>query len=452
MSVLLKKIGEGTFIITFQKIGNAVLSIFISYLIIQYLDQYNYGLLVLITSIIAFASTFLDFGIGLVITSDIARYIGQESFGYVKRLIKDYFIVELVIGLFLASLIVLLSFVINRYIVIRYLILIAAGILFLSALKNVFFTVLNGFSYFKSFAIIQLLELFFKLILITMFIGVLNRGLIWVMIITLISSLIATGVSGIIFLKIIFQLKEYQIYEKNLFFEIIKEHGKWQVFYEFLKSVTENLRFWVINFFVGVNGVAIFNVALQIIAHLTKIISALESVLLPVLSEELARDKEIAKKIIDRSVKYSLWLVLLIMITGYFAVPYLLVLFFNNKYVDSIPVFRLMLLLLPAVALGVVFRPFFFHFREQKKLFIIGLKLGLIAVPLYVTLTYFIGIFGYAIPIVEYLGIYLRYRLLIEKDVYFKFNWAGIIRWDKADSQLLKKVINRTYINRLKSS
>ena len=196
---------------------------------------------------------------------------------------------------------------------------------------------------------------------------------------------------------------------------------------------------------------AIYNVAIQIISHLTKFTGSLEAVLLPVLSEELARSKELAKKIIDRSIKYSLWLVSAIMLISSFVIPYFLVLFFGDKYLSSIPVFQVMLFALPTSALGVVFRPIFFYFKEQKSLFFIGLKINLHTIPISVLLTYFLGVFGYAIPIPEYYGLYLRYQYLKKKYNYLQFDWKGIVMFDDYDKQLLSKIF-RLITNKFKKN
>lgn len=442
MANLVKKIGVGTFFLTLQKISNTVFAVLINYFVIKYLGVNDYGFFVLAMSVVGLMVNFLDGGLGVVIAADMANYRGSGLLGKVKKIIQEHFCWEIILGILLSGIVLVSYFFDDKLVQIKNLLFLGAGIVFLTSFKNVFSTALYAFSRFKRQAFIPFLEVTIKFILVIILFVVLNkRSVEWLMLIQLCSVLIGTLVAGVNFLVIWKELKGIKSEGEKLIFNIIKQHGKWQIFYNFLKNVSENLRYWIITFFVGLGGLAIYNVAAQIIAHLQKIISSLETVLIPVLSEEMSRNSSTSQKIIDRSVKYSTWLTFFIIFCGLTLVPALLIILFKDKYLASIPVLFVMLIGLPTSAAGVIFRPIFFHFKEQKQLFFIGLKINLVAIPIYIFLTYLTGVFGYAFPFTEYYGFHLRYQLLKRMGNY-KLNLKEIFKIDAEDKILIKKIFS----------
>jgi len=443
MASLTRKIGEGTIFLTVQRFLTTLLSIGTSLIIIGSLGQFQYGLLVLTLSVVTFFSSFLDFGLGLVVSSDIASYRGQNAYGKIRKLIKDFFFMEVLIGaLLFSSVFVTFYFFSDNTSTINKLAIIASFLLLLIAFKNIFLTVINAFTYFKWLAFIQLAEIISKFILVIVVVFVFKKGLLWIISLYVFASFIAVLIAAYKYFKVVRSLKKYEISKEYLLFDLIKKHGKWQGVHQMLKNGSENLKYWVLTFFVGLDGVAIYNVGVQIVSHLQKLNTTLESVLIPILSEELSRGRELAKKVIDRSIKYSLWLSLITIVAGWLVVPPLLYLLFGEKYLLSIPVFLLYSLSLPAAAIGVVLRPIYFHLKKQKQLFFIGLWLNIIATPIYIILTFFFGTLGYAFPIADYLGIIMRYRTLIKKDHFYKVNWKLFFIWDSYDKELFIKIKN----------
>lgn len=441
MASLTRRIAEGTFFLTGEKFITNTLGLVNSLLIIKALGQYQYGLFVLGLSVVAMTSSFLDLGLGLVISSDLAVYRGKNELGKVKKLIKDFFTAEIIIGITLVIFIFVLSlFVVSGY-TIRYLIYIALGILFLNALRNVFLTTIYGFTRLKTMAVIQPIEMIIKLFLIIVILFFLGKGLLWALAIQFLASLVVTIISGIVFINIVLSLRQTKSATENLLFNIIKTHGKWQMLSSPVKSVFENIRFWVIKYLLDVNAVAIFRVAEQMVNYLLKVIGALEAVLLPILAERIATGRELVQRIMFRSMKYSIWLSLILGLVGFFAVPYLLVLFFEEKYVASILLFQIMLLRLPGSGFGVAFRPIFFSLRRQKSLLKFHIISNLVAYPISILLIILYSFNGFALPIGSYTSIYLRYRELVRSDEGFRVDFKRFFIFDNYDKELLRKVL-----------
>ena len=56
--------------------------------------------------------------------------------------------------------------------------------------------------------------------------------------------------------------------------KLFKEHGKFQIGLRFFQNLLDPLRVWVIRYFIGAEGVAVFQVGLRFFGYLTQLIFA----------------------------------------------------------------------------------------------------------------------------------------------------------------------------------
>jgi len=441
-----KKVASGTLIFFTRKVWIYLFSGAATLYIIRALGVYHYGILTLALSVVGILAPFLDFDIGSVISVDIASELGKNQLSRVKKLIKEYVRLEIIIGLiFSLSLIIFNGLISQKYgQEIGDLVKIISALLFLQALKNIFSTTFYGFSNFRYFTLIDAIESLVKFIFV---IGLYYFGqfsVVKVAVIILVSSLTSVIITLPLFIKSLKPLKNIRYDSDNMLKEILFKHGKFHVINQPIKSSLESLRLWFIKLFVGVEGVALFQVANKLFGYISILFSSFEGVLLPVLAEEISKNISLAKEIVKRSVKYFTFIGILVMIFSFLFIGDLLRLFFYNKYDASLPIFYWLTLVLPAVGFSVIIRPMFFAFKGQKyllKSYVISTLL--FGYPLGIFLTYKFGVVGFAIPIGNYVAIILRYYYIrkIDKEFYIKFK--DFFRFDKYDKILVNKVLRR---------
>ena len=446
MASTTRKVAEGTMIFFTRKIWISLFSGISTLIVIGSLGVYQYGLLTLAFAVIGMLTPFLDFDIGSILSSDIAFEIGKKHFGKVKRMIRDYAILEIIIGfIFFLGL-----FIFNNYINQKYnfeissLVKIIAIIIIFRAVNNIFYTVFYGFSDFRNYSLIDGLESLIRIILVFIFYFTKHLNLINVALIFLISSLIQIIIITPLYFKIIKPLKNIKMSPEPILKNIILSHGKFHILNQPIKSALESLRFWIIKFFINTEAVAIFNVANKLFGYLNLLFNSIEGALFILLSQEVSQNIELARNLVKKSIKYLTYLGIIIMIFSYFFIGDLLHLFFQSKYDASLPVLFWMLPILPLAGFSTIIRPLFFAFKGQKYLLSSYIWSTLIfGYPLGIFLTYKFGIIGFAIPIGSIAAVLIRYYYIRKLDRNFYFKFSDFFRFDNFDKLLLKRFLKK---------
>jgi len=455
MVSLTRKIAEGTALITLANIISAVFNLLSFIFIVRILDRFEYGLLVLALSAISIASSFLDFGIGGVITADLSRERKSKRFDRAKSLLYRYSQFEVIVG-FLFFIIIFFS---NTYFEQRYsetvakLIRISAFLIITNALKKIFLTTFNSHLDFKSIFSLNIEESFFKFIYIILFGYYLELGIYGVMLAYLASSITALLLNLPSYFGIIKDYISVTRSKECFFLKTITSHGKWVISIRPVKQLGDNLPPWIIQFFLGVEAVAVFNVAIRVTAYVISLLSPLESVLMPIVSQEI-RNIEKLNKIINKSIKYSIWFSIPIITFSLIFSPFAFNSLFGNSYIESTRIFQILIFISLLYALNLVMRPLFFGFKVQKYLFIVYV-INIVILSLFGTiLTLLAGLYGMALTFIirGFVAFLLRYRYI--KIIGIRIEFREMTRIDEYDKELLKKIKRkiRKYMNKLSRS
>lgn len=444
MASITRKIGEGTAYSFFQNFLVIMLGAISTILVIKELGAYQYGLVVLAMSIVGAMNVFLDFGIGNVVISDIAASRGGNNTAKAKKLLKEYLIFEIITGAILFVVAFILSFFADaKYgVEISGLVKIASFLVIINAAKNVFMAAAQSFVKFNLLAALFISESAARLLFILFFVLMANGGMVTVMMSYLVSSLFAVL---LVFPFIIISIKKTKTEGnagKKLLWGLFKEHGKFQIGLRFFQNLLDPLRVWIIRYFIGAEGVAIFHVGLRFFGYLTQLIFAAASPLLSIISEEFAKGKEKAANVVKMMAKYLNWISLLVMIIAWLFTPNVLELFFGDKYLSSAPVIRWLLVGYLIGGINTVMKPIFFALRAQKALLLSDTFAFIVSYPLAVYLTYKYGIIGFAVPVGTYLSFIARYLYLKKKEPLFAFSFKDIFVWSKEDGYLARRIYN----------
>lgn len=450
MASITRKITEGTMLFFSRKIWMALLSGLAYLLIIRVLGVYQYGILTLTLSIIGFLTPFLDFDISSVICADAAYELGKKQLSNVKRLFYDYFKFEIIMGIIFT--IVLLIF--NGYIKYKYgseiarYVFIISFLLFFQAIKNIYSTVFYSYSNIKYFTYVDIIEALIKFILTIVLFLLHQINLLSIVFVILISSGLPVIFIFPLFYKTIKPLKGIKQNPEPLLKQLFLKHGKFHIFTTPFKNSFESVKLWIIQFFLGVEAVAIFQVGNKLFGYLSMFFASFEGVLLPVLSQSLTENIELARQIVKKSTKYMTYLGLIGMFLAYLLLAPFLHLVFFNKYDASLPILYWSLLTFPTIGFSIIIRPLFFAFKGQKHLMRSFFFVNFITLPLGALFTYKFGVIGFAIPIGAFFTVILRYYDIRKLDRSFYIKVREFFSFDYYDKVFFNKVLRRLKINR----
>lgn len=451
MASVTRKIGEGTVYSFSQNFLVIILGAISTILVIRELGTYQYGLVVLALSISSALNVFLDFGIGGVVVADIAANRGIGNTAKAKKFLKEYLVFQIITGAILFIIAFTLSFFANaKYgMEISGLVKIASFLVLVNAAKNVFMAAAQSFVKFNFLAMFFISESGARLLFILFAVVMAGGGMVTVMLSYLVSSLFAGLISFPLTAMAIKKVETAGDPGKRNLASLFKEHGKFQIGLRFFQNLLDPLRVWIIRYFVGAEGVAIFQVGLRFFGYLSQLIFAASAPLLSIMSEEFAKGKEKAAKVANMMAKYLTWISLFVMVVAWLFTPNVLELFFGNKYLDSVPIIRWFLIGYFIGGLNTVMKPIFFALRAQKALLLSDTIAFFVSYPAAAYLTYKYGVIGFAVPIGTYLSFTARYFYLKKKEPIFATPIVGLFAWTKDDGYLVRRVYS-SFISKIR--
>lgn len=445
MTSLTYKVATGVTLISLSNIIIGLFNLLSFILVIRVLNRYEYGLIVLALSAVNIANTLLDPGIKNVIISDVSREKRKNRYDRVKTLLYRYFQLEIIVGLFIFIIVYLSeAYFAKRYSdVIAELIKISAFLIIANALKNIFFVTFSSHLKFKPILYLNGGESFFRFLYIFLFGYYFNFGIYGIMLtypLSIISSIVLTSCWYINVIKDYLPITRSK---EGFFFNTLTSHAKWSIGIFSLKNIINNVHPWIIQYFIGVEAVAIFNVARRVVMYLNSLLSPFESVLMPIIPQEMTDTKKI-NKIINKVIKYSMWISLPIIIIGILLSTKLFHILFGHNYTESAKLFRILIFVSILYSLNLTMRPIFFAFKLLKFLFVVYIISVICFIIFGVGLTLAAGLYGMvlAIIIVNFIAFLLRY-LYIRSKLGLKIEFINILKIDDYDKEIIFKAIKQ---------
>jgi O-antigen/teichoic acid export membrane protein len=434
---LSKKILKGT--VTFS--SGTLISTFINFataiLVIRWLGIEDYGQLVLALSVYAIASIFLDPGIGGLIVSEVAKGRGDQQLGKVKLFLMRYGQMQLALGVILF---LVMFFVFSLLEV--FIILIIGIYLFFTGIKNIFVTSFFSHTLYHYQVLIDVIQSIGRLILVILLLGWFKMGLVGAMVTYPLSLMLAIMFIAPFWLKSLSYLKKIEIQKGSIFSILLKEQGKFAVLVTPVKQIHDQVPVWILKGILGLEAVAIYGVAQKMFAFLFSFYKSLEATIFPLTSEMVRSQWTNVKEMVGRSIKYSLWISLLVVPLGWAVAPFLFEIVFPNVYIASIPVFRLFLLFLFIYSFTLLIqRPLFFALGALKYHFYCYLlSFGFYSFTLWLLISQ-MGISGavWALIINGVVIGYLRFYFIRKIKPDFKTNVRGLFHFDAFDKEMFKK-------------
>ena len=456
---LLKKIVFGTFTISSGNILTAIFGFLSTLFFIQALALSDYGLLILALAAYGIMDIFLDVGLATVLISDIAHERGRKRFDNVKKLVKNYIVLELAIGVLLAVLVFLfspeLSKIWGSQESIAGLLNIIALMLFLDSIKNVFRTTFLGYSLFKYSTLVQVTESLSRLLILLGLIATGSSGVVALMLAYPLSMAIAVLVGIVPFLRLVLPLRKEPKSKEPVFRNVIFGHGKYAMIAVPAKKILVNGPPWIIEAFLGLNAVAIFGVANKVYSFISSVFGTFDDVLSPLTASEIVTNKEHVKKLNSKIIKYSLMISLVIILLAVlFTQPFFRVLL-AEKYAEAATdqiflTFWVLLMGLVPLALGMMLKPITYAIkRQQLHLYYIPFSfatifgLGSLLTPLW-------GVPGMAFSVFlsAFFSVVVTQIFLSRYDKAFSISWRDMFSYDEEDRKLFARISGKTKLSK----
>jgi len=424
----------------FWSVATRLIGMINTFITIGALTLYEYGSFQLLLVSYAGVATFLSIG-GGVIRNDILRFEAEGRSADAKKLFYESSIARICIGLILWAFVFFNFGFLSFHFSASYISLVRI-ISFLFLHDSIITSVTTLIEMRKKFNVIasrtsiakaaQLLVLFY-------FILFKNLNLQAVVISLVISMFITLAFLLPAFFEAYKPWKNIKNSPKNFLFKILSSYGKWELFQPMAGKLTSFLEPWAIKLFISTEAVAIFSVAQTLLATVA---SSFPVRTLSTLVPFEINDEEKLRKIYTSGIKYLVSLSVVIGVGCLIFVPPFISIFFN-KYVVSLPFFRVLLVNLPFLAISAVSSIFLIALRRQKFLFFQKILKTIVAVALYLLLLPLFGLWGIVIQ-----NIILTFITTASIYIYFErtkpklfVNWRDIFRYNEEDRIFLKKII-----------
>ncbi len=436
------KIGKNTGIKYAQSIANIIFGALAGYVTLRYLTVPQFGAFALALSFAWVVLPWIDLGISQVVVADAAGYFGRKEMDKVKRLFRGFTFLKLFFGAIVAIAGLIFSFFLKYDAQFILLLRLSAIFVFIQCVRSIVITVFESFSRFFYSAVLNILESFFKLAAIFVFIFLLKMQAEGVILSYIFSTFLAIVFSLPFFIKVILPFRKIITSPEPIFKKLIFEHGKFQAFSQPIKALSDNFQLWYIGWSLNTSAVGLYRLASQLFNYISLLPAVSESVLMPIFSEEMGSRPGKTGFIVQRVSKYLFWLSVPLTLGGFFAVPPVLYFLFGTKYNAAMPVFYMMLISLPAIALGTSLRPAFFAFKDQKTILKIHLWTIFVSYPIAILCSLRWGLLGFSVvaPVSAASSLFFRIYYLRKRISGPIFTVKSFFSFDRYDSLLARRI------------
>lgn len=434
-------IARGVGWLFFNSVVNKFSGVATSLLKITHLTMFQYGLLTLTVSAVWMVNGIVNIGLQEFVIVDLNKAKGQNDMRAYKSLLVGFMKSNVVLAvagwalLFFGSAWIA-SFYHND--IWRYLRLFSFMIL-VSPFVNLYLVILRTHLQFKTVTWWSVTGSYLNLALIIVLVVVFDQGIYGV----LWAELLYHFLLLMLFAPFVYKHGAYLFTIKrrpgNSIWLHVRDHGKWAMMGNLFSDFSQRLRPWLITFFLSVEAVAVYSVAVNLFSHLQGV-APISKVMAEVFPQHI-ESKEKLKGLYVRSVKYGLVMYLALGFASIWAVP-LFVMWFFPQYVESLLLFFIILMLLPFQSVGTLQNSLLYSLRLQKGQFIIKLLQSVSIIVFSIILLQLFGLIGAAIEFVVggMLVIVMRYWYLLKKIPYMRIDPKVFFEYDTVDKELVQAI------------
>ena len=392
-----KTILQGVFFTTSGIALNNIFTLITALLTFRVLGARDMGYTRLAITVFTFCNFFVDLGLGRIFASEMSKKRGEDQPGKVKY----YFLLNLKLQT-LTIVICMAALLASYHLVAR-----AIGIpdhymhsvtlyVFLFGIHKFFTNFFNSFLLFFWENMVEVVFFFARfLILLVIHMKNPDNAVFWVLYSYPLAEVATLSVTGGPMLY--HAVKRFRGVKTDHTADMgtsLWRQIKFAIMVNVMKSVSSPIPLWLLKFFSGPEAVGLFNCAIRLIQAMSGFIRAMESMLLPLISQFHTESIDKRNLLMRRMTKYSLWMVLALMAGLALCVPWLLRALVKPEYIQSVPYFRVLLVLLFAHVFIQVERPLLITHERQDALFYTDLANTVMIIVLGTPLIYFYDLWG----------------------------------------------------------
>ncbi len=440
---LTRIIGEGTALFSANNVILKFIGLGSTFVILTAFNVHEYGVLVLILSVIPLFGFITLPGIDSVVIADMGIEKSKGQLGKVKSIFKNYFFLQLALSILTWLVLFLGAEIIDNYYSYNaHLLRIVSFFFLLAPFRTAYIIGMRyELKYFQQ-SLVSFFEELFKLIFVLISIFIIDAGIEGILFAMLFSQALTILILTPSFLPTIRLIKGYKNSENFSIWDFIIKHGKWSWLSTYTTNFNKSARLWIIKFLLGTEITGLFALALGLYGHTTSLVP-ISSVIAPVIPQ-FVNQKDKFSRIVNKGVKYQTIGYVALGTIAFLVFPPI-VAFIVPKYIASLPLYKVMLIGLIPGSFLTVLNPTFHALREQKDTFfstIFRLAITLVLMPIFIIL---FGIMGVAYEFVVNMILYAaqRYSRIKKFVPSLEISYRHILSVDEYDKMMIKTIKNR---------
>lgn len=413
-------------------------------LILSRLSIHDYGVFVLLVSLVGPASSIILFSFDRIFVSHFAAALGRRDFSAMKGLFVEYYRASLV----MATLFFIGVYLLRNYFtqfdvyLIRYF---WAVCLFVATQisMNMVFLFLEGSQRFKEIWIVQSVESISRTGAVIIACLSISFSVDLVILLYAGAKLIATIV-GVLYVR-----RLHRTYfpaeldrQKGILLSTLKQYGKWDIARNLFEQAVQPLKFLIIKFFVNIESVAIYDFAKNVYS-VTSSLFPVKSIIFPAVARSVHK-KEVLYRIVEKSKKYMGVLYIVSFVAILVITPTVVRMIFPQyqgfEYIVYLTVLRLFVDVykIGQDALLYAFNRQAFMFKVQPFFTAISIILDIVFAKAF-------GLVGIVISWHLYALItgFVQNRYLFNVVGVAKIKWKDLLRFDNYDKEILLSIVGR---------
>lgn len=415
-----------------------------SFFILRALTLYQIGLYQLLLSLYGVLSDLFHDVFREVASNDLARFIGAGKEDRAKRLFFEYAFFRLIMAgipcVALFSVAPLFSFRYGSEMVgwirmLSFLFLADAAVALMTLLLNLRLQ-------FKALAPRATIQKVFQFLTLGFFYFFSHLGIREIILSQIVG---AVGVTLLLLPSAVRSFapwRRVKAYPLPLGIRIIRSYGKWEIPSALFNDFAGKVRPWLIKLFLSIEVVGIFYLANTFISALKDLLpTRTPGALVP----RWIKDPAMLARFYHFGTKYYVWFALLLSAGATVGVPLVIGLLFP-KFMPSLPLFYVMLIIVPMFAFVKPMSFFLVAFRRQKFLFGQVIVQNAFWLIMFLILVPIVGVLGLGVVevLTTFLIITLRYRYLRKEGLIGSFTPAMLVTIEKEDWMHFASLVRHT--------
>ncbi len=423
---------------------NKVIGIAYVLLVLSHLSVYEYGLTELVISIPPLLSLFGLPGLESVIMADMSTELGREKRARAKHLLTSYLSVRMLLGVTAWAVLFFSSHAVEAMYneSIATMVQIVSFSFLFGPLRSAYQVLFRVSLRFDLFSIHRVVEECAKLVTIAVCLLIFDLGPTAVAIGYISTDLVALPVFFPFFVTLWKKVLGGGVRSAGWLepLSTLRDHGKWGIMGTYLAILSQNIRPWIIKFFLGTHAVGLFAVAMGMYQN-TASLFPVTHVVAPVIPQYVDKRRSLYQ-LINSTIKYQCLANILAAAVMAVAMPVLIHNFFPS-YADAYWLYIGFLVAMVPISFSGVFEATFFALKAQRNLFFANVSFILTVacvLPISIILAGFYGIAIelFATRVVYAVGRYVKLKQLLPE---YTLNLKDMFTVSDQDRFLLQRLI-----------